>query len=445
MRYRNAALAGSVAVLLTASAAAASPAIATPATDGFWYFDLPNIQAAHDAGFTGEGVTIAVIDGQINLEVPTLQGADIEVQPTICFDPEGSPVPPTSTNILADHGTNIVSYLVGTGAGYPGQTGVKGIAPDAKVLFFSTGEDVEGGKVVCHDQDGTLFGDGDEEDPRGTAIFAAIDAGVDIISISLAGGANRQETLAIAYAMQAGIVVVAGVANDEFPVDGSYPYSYNGVVGVQSGDKNSVPQGDHIDPLTDVLGPGVNLVWQGDTGWEEQRYATGTSLATPVVAGFIALVSQKYPDATGNQLIQSLIRNTGVEDHELYFDPTGSVGYGSASATHMLRVDPTQYDDVNPLISDDPAAIPSVAAMQDLVEPENWRCWQVIDCLTAEETAAEGERLERDGAAADTFIAVLLAVLGGGLLLTAIIVTLIIVLVVRRSRRANATRTTPPA
>jgi hypothetical protein len=59
---------------------------------------------------------------------------------------------------------------------------------------------------------------------------------------------------------------------------------------------------------------------------------------------------QKYPTATGNQLIQSLIVNTTAKDHPLSFDSTG-YGYGPASLSHLLRVDPTQYPDINPLLN----------------------------------------------------------------------------------------------
>ena len=42
-------------------------------------------------------------------------------------------------------------------------------------------------------------------------------------------------------------------------------------------------------------------------GWVSGSDRTGTSDAAPIVAGALALVKSKYPDATGNQLIQQLI------------------------------------------------------------------------------------------------------------------------------------------
>src|SRR5690554_3957422 len=121
-------------VLTTVTTATA----ATPLEDeGLWYFERFLVQDANDAGITGEGVTIAMIDSPVNLEIPTLADADIRVQDPVCIHADGSRPMPTSTDFeTADHGTAVLSLLVGSGDGFPGQTGVKGIAPDATVLTF---------------------------------------------------------------------------------------------------------------------------------------------------------------------------------------------------------------------------------------------------------------------------------------------------------------------
>ena len=324
-----------------------SAAIAEPATDGFWYFDVLKIQAAHDAGFTGKGVTIAVIDGRLNPDVPTLQGADVRPQPTNCFETNGDPIPATSTDTSAVHGTNIVSYLVGSGAGYGGQPGVKGIAPDATVLFYSMGRPGDNG-FECN-------GLNDSEPlPMARAIFGAIDAGADIISISFIGEPYTPTQLAVAEAVNKGIPIIAGVPNQMGEI--GWPSEGNGVIGVQGVDRDFAVSGDvtaQQNFATDVVAPGTQVVWQGDdTTFETLRYANGTSIATPMVAGMLGLVAQKYPNATGNQLIQSLVHNTGGSDGVLGFDAEGYYGFGAASVTNMLAVDPAQYPDENLLITD---------------------------------------------------------------------------------------------
>ena len=399
------------AVLLTPASATADPA-----TDGFWYFDAFHIQEAHDAGLTGKGVTIGVIDTPIDLDVPTLRGADIEVQESICYQPDGEYIPATSTDLtVAAHGTNVVSYLVGSGQGYPGQTGVKGILPDARIIYTSHGTADADGVIRCTDAK-----DGLPVSPLAQGINAAIDANADIISISGSDDPHPDAVTALTRALARGIVVIAALGNEEFDFEGGFPSGSNGVVGVQAIDSaaqvRSVGQ-TGVD--LDVLGPGVDVVWQGGDEWSQQTYATGTSIATPVIAGFLGLVAQKYPEATGNQLIQTLIRNTGTEDHELIYDPGLNQGYGVASATHMLRVDPTQYDDVNPLIvpgDDQTPTAEEIAAAAD--EPE-----------TTDPTGTS-DPSESTGVP-------LWVIVGAGVLLVIAIVVVISVIAVRKNRGAT--------
>jgi subtilisin family serine protease len=351
-----------LAALLAGGVLAATPAIARAdvATEGLWYFDALHVQDAHDAGFTGEGVTIAVLDTPINLDLPTLRGADIELgQQPDCYA-DGAPVPVESTDIAeAVHGTNVVALLVGSGAGEGGSVSVKGVAPGATVLYYRVGR---GTDLACDDAQGV---DG-EGTGIGQAIHSAIDAGADIISISLGFGAGSGVREAVARGLGEGVLFVTALENQ----DGSLMFVQwsqflNGGVSVQAIDSSASVQTHEVGMLgervpntdrdVDVAAPGVGILNQGtaEEGWAGQILGNGTSFATPIVAGFLAVTAQKYPDATSNQLIQSLIHNTGVDDHELTYDSAQLYGYGVVSLTHLLRVDPTTYPDVNPLLEPD--------------------------------------------------------------------------------------------
>jgi hypothetical protein len=149
----------------------------------------------------------------------------------------------------------------------------------------------------------------------------------------------------------------------------------------------------------------------------------------------MALAAQKYPEATGNQLIQSLVRNTWLEDHELSYDSENYLyGYGEASARHMLRVDPTQYDDVNLLITDSPDATPT---LEDIQNPPPR---DIYDNNDEEPIVDAGPVFAPDnesGGLAGLLLAVGIGLLG--LIVIASIVTLIIVLAVRRGRNTSQT------
>lgn len=357
-----------VAALVTAGMGASSAAAAT-LDSGLWWFDRGNIQTAQDAGLDGAGVTVAIIDSQINPDVVGLRGANIEVvEPSYCYDASGKPYAATSTDYLASsHGTNVASMVLGTGDSPNDGAPVKGVAPGAKVLYYS-GSGIRDGVVggIWDADEECLLENGEVRDDEGRtgmgrAISDAVDAGADIISVSADGATGIEEEVAKAYA--AGVVVLGAMSNDS--ALSGYPAALNGAVAVQAfGEDGHIQNGPSGAPnVSDdvvIAGPGIDLLLQGtENSWDEQRLGSGTSFATPIVAGMLAVVKQKYPDATGAQLIQSLLHNTGTKGEH---DPewNNAVGYGAASLTGMLAVDPTKYPDVNPLFdSEDPLAVPN--------------------------------------------------------------------------------------
>ncbi len=346
--------------------AVSAPASADPVPDGLWYYDSFQVKDAHDAGWTGKGVTIAVIDSQLNLAVPTLAGADIELPSSVaCKNTDGTDMSATSTDFSASHATNVVSFIVGSGEGYSGQPGVKGVAPGTKILFFAAGGSTPG------DASDEMTCNSDSVDA--SAITTAVARGAQIISVSLGVESTPELIAAIASAERAGVVILGALPN-ETTIDakapaGNFPAAANGVVTVQAiGIDNVIEATDgkpnvFPDTETDIAGPGIALLTQGTSDpnrWEGVTIGDGTSYATPIIAGFLAVVKQKYPTATGNQLIQTLIRNTGSGNHSLSRDVKGEVGFGVASLTHMLDVDPTTYSDVNPLISTESGQKPTL-------------------------------------------------------------------------------------
>ena len=430
-RSRLAAVVATVGVVVL-TLGTASTASADQVSDGLWYYTAFHVQAAHDAGFTGAGVTIAVIDDQLYSGLPEFVGADVVPQPALgCKDNSGNPIPTTSGDYAANHGTNITALIVGSGEGYGGARGVQGVAPKAKVLFFSAGSgsaDVNDHSRTCKSFDG---------DPIAKGIVAAVAAGAQIISTSTGKGDSPELAAAVAGALRQGVVVVAALSNTLLETYGQYPAKSNGVVSVQAidsaGNIQTTDGAPNVNPATKVAGPGLGILAQGGSRnqtWESQSLADGTSNATPVVAGFLALVKQKYPKATGNQLVQTLIHNTGAADHPLTRDAANLFGYGVVSVTHMLKVDPTTYPDVNPLVSTAAGASPT--AQQ----------------ITGKPTASPSPTVSAGAAGSGGVSAAppgwLLPVLVGGgiiLLLVILAIVLVIVFATRRARRGMQ----PPA
>lgn len=84
------------------------------------YFSYYHLDAARAKGYTGKGVTIAIIDGKVDTSVPELAGANVV---------DKSPCAINGSNESASHGTGIASLLVSQDYG---------IIPDATLLAYQS-------------------------------------------------------------------------------------------------------------------------------------------------------------------------------------------------------------------------------------------------------------------------------------------------------------------
>ena len=151
---------------------------------------------------------------------------------------------------------------------------------------------------------------------------------------------------AIARANALGVIVVSGAGNDneENTID-SYG-KWSGVVSVSaidtSGKRAEYSSWGKGVTVAAVGGPMVAHDFETGTNIS----TNGTSNATPLVAGFLALAKQKWPNATSNQLLQ-LLTKTALNNEGQWNKYTG---YGVAAIGPMLNSDPSQYPDENPLM-----------------------------------------------------------------------------------------------
>jgi subtilisin family serine protease len=400
------------ALLLLAPAGAASATSADPSDGGLWYYTATGMDQLHQQA-TGKGITVAVVDTPVNPASPDLVGTNLIMnEPAYCAPSEGAPAPSARDDEGAHHGTTMASIILGTGAGTAGKPGVRGIAPDATVEVFAMApQDVD----ACHSVPGRSGGDN-------AAFHDAITSGADIVNVSGSYPFSADEMI---YALREGVIVVASGGNDGGFVHGSPAY-FNGVVSV--GTLTPDVQLDETSPKlggVDVVAPGADFRVISPT-YDDYGRTTGSSNAAAFTSGALALVWSAYPDATANQILQSLVRNAGGEEHEPEI-VDAAWGYGAVNVRQMLAVDPTAYPDVNPFLSDDPDAHPSLADIEAAgAEP-------APTASSGSDTAAGDTGADGEGDAATTSAFPLLAVAGGALLVVAAVVA--IVLVARRRVR----------
>lgn len=315
----------------------AAPAAAAPAGD--WWYSALKIEQNH-AVATGDGVTIALIDSQLHPAAPELRGQDVQPVRSYCAGVDN-----VTASDGADHATAMAALMVGSGR----DGGIRGVAPDATVRVYTAVNGADTEKATCATTE-----DGLDETRRADgevvalAIRDALRDGVDIINLSLRTQGLDLER-AIYEALEQGVPVIAAVnrirdGDVYLPGDSAdvgLPAAYAGVVAVTAADKNGDVWSKANGNGVFVAAPGVDVRSGAvDTRgrWSSDVVESGTSQATAIVSGMLAVVKSEYPRATGAQLVQHLLRNTTspLADYE----PLG--GYGLASLTRMLATDPTR-------------------------------------------------------------------------------------------------------
>ncbi len=334
---------GRLTAVLIGFALIVAPAAAHAKALDSWWYEAMRLGDAHKQT-TGKGVTVAVIDDALDPAVPDLRGADIEFGQACDSDKKAKPA---IGNPQANHGTAMTTLIAGQGTGNAaGRAGVKGIAPDATIRFYTADSKPTTEALDC------------SEEGLAAQFDRAVADGVDIISYSITNTPEVEE--AVKRAIAKNIVVVAGAGAPKRYI--TSPADVAGVVSVFAVDKNAKPwkHNPHMRQIFKkevkfgypvISAPGVDVLagaMDTEGNWYSGVTRTGTSDATAITSGLLALVKSKYPAATGNQLIQHLIHYPGGDGG---YSWDQQYGFGIGSATNMLPHDPTQWSDVNPLLN----------------------------------------------------------------------------------------------
>ena len=342
LRGTGVALVGALSVaalVVPAPPASADTAITANEQTFYGYYRL---DAIHSSGYTGDGVTIALVDGPINTQIPELAGARIQSYRPCTVD---------SQDKSWDHGTVIAQVI---------SSPQFGVAPGANLRAYTlsfAGETT--GSDCALGQWGRGYSD------LALLIEDALNDGVDVITTSSSYPSDYEGMRwALARAIASKVPVVACVGNDSTNNSTDWLSAWGGVVGVGAIETNGRPS-DYQNwgrPLS-TAALARPLARSGVS--QERGEWWGTSFASPVVAGSLALSMQRWPHATGNQIMQGLAR-TGVGGNGGEWNQY--TGYGALDIYAMLTTNPTSFPDENPFMDKGTNTVPSRQDVQDYVD-----------------------------------------------------------------------------
>ena len=234
---------------------------------------------ANVSNFSGSGINVAILDTGFDLGHPDFVG-----RPIVSATFVGQPV-----QDLNGHGTHCTGTACGPKAP-AGTTPRYGIAHQSNIHI---------GKVLTNSGSGTT-----------ATVLAgmnwAIAQGCQVISMSLGGQIPVQTAYTNAgnIALSRGLLIVAAAGNGSGAATGA-PANSPSIMAVSSLDSNLTPSSFSSQGKIEIAGPGRDVF----SSWPRpQRYNTisGTSMATPHVAGCAALWAQSNPSLRGKKLWDKL-------------------------------------------------------------------------------------------------------------------------------------------
>lgn len=266
-------------------------------------------EPAHSLDYTGRGIKIALLDTGIDYNHPELApnykgGYDFINNDDDPMDDNG-------------HGTHVAGILAAARDG----KGIVGIAPEAEIYAIKVSDKKGSGSFSS----------------LAKGIDWAIENNMDIVTMSITGnGGSRALAKAVQTAYdEYGLVMVAAVGNGKGEV--LYPAAYEQVIGVGSVTKeNKLSSFSRTGSEVELVAPGSGIRSTAIGGG--YRLSSGTSMATPLVTGSIALLlgsDEKAWSDTGlvngdgewtNDELRKVLRDTAKDLGEEGKDD--SFGYG---------------------------------------------------------------------------------------------------------------------
>jgi hypothetical protein len=338
----------------------------------------------------GSGVTVAVLSDGVQASDPDLAGA-------VTAAPAPPGAPQASGQDFGEAGTPIASLIAGHGHGSGNASGIKGIAPEAKILSIPVtlpagDPELTQSSVAAAIPNAIAAGIKEAVHHGAKVIDLPIDPGQPDSSgtpgASAAAGGSPAEQSAVRYALERNVVLVAPAGDDGASSDApNFPAAYRGVIAVGAFNHDFVktPWTSH-DSYVTVTAPGEGVLAAKNSGGYLR--INSTSAASAIVAGIAALIRARYPGLSADQVRTAITTGT-------VFGRTGGrtdgSGYGTVNADKAVEA---------AALLATPKGGHAGAGAQPLVSPSA--------IAAASATQGLGSQVRRDGEISAALFAVLL-------------------------------------
>lgn len=325
-----------------------------PSYSSQWGLANINAPAAWNYFSSGSNVVVAIVDDAIerthsdlspNLWVNSgeIPGNNIDDDNNGYIDDingydvgsnDNNPNPPSSSY---DHGTHVAGIV---SARSNNGTGVASIGFSCKLMCVKSTTTVG---QVTNGYDGI--------------IYAAV-SGADIINMSWGGpGSSTTAQNVVNYAVGEGCILIAAAGNDNVNTQ-FYPAAYNNVVSVAATtSSNTKASFSNYGSWIDISAPGNNIY--STTVGNTYGNKSGTSMASPMVAGLAGLMKSLNPNMPNSDLINCLITTT-VNINAQNPSYIGQLGSGRIDAAAAMACVSTSLN--NPPVADFSANFTAISA-----------------------------------------------------------------------------------
>ena len=324
-------------------------------------------------GLTGKGVTVGVVDSGCDATHPDLahrvkhnvslvsgEYANLPADSSTTLVVPADEGPYSNTDLGSGHGTHVAGIIAADSSSVTDGSRY-GVAPDADLACFAIGAvlfttavvtaydymldqpDLLGIDVVNNSW-GNSYRQFDPRDPVAVATKAVVDQGVTVVFAAGNSGSENAELSLNPFSQSPWVISVAAGSVDRHRGD----FSSNGLThdnsqptGITAGG-HTVYTGDRIGLVhPDVTAPGVDISSTCDTTGTvvgpcppgENTTASGTSMASPHIAGAAAVLKQANPALTPDQVRLALQATASpvTNDDDTGTLPFWQIGYGYAN------------------------------------------------------------------------------------------------------------------